>query len=547
MTPTDKPAPRLGDWSYRILLALVLGTGIFGATRVWWAAMGMWKDEAGITNNLLRSYVQLTAHLTYDQVAPVGWLWLEKALLELFGSDDRVLRLPAYLGTLTVLCLGTWIARRAIGRAGALAVAALLVVSPMLLVYAAEVKQYTWEAGVALCLLVLAGWAHDALRWTGIRPLWQAGIRGWWRPVLWIAVTGVAVFVSFSAILVVAAITATLVGLHLLRRARADAGWLALLSTPAGLTAAYLVYRRHQYSFYPHQTDYFVGGTAPEGAGPSEFLRWFPFMWGKFVTSPMNWQLPVLVLLFMLIGVVALWRRNRLWAALLVMVFLAGIGGGAVRGFPVVARPSMYLIAPAVLLVVAGVDGLVRASVVLVRRRRVLVATVASLVLLVGVAAIAQPGAALVPKEIAHPLGKDGLKAGLADIAPLIQPGDKVLVYYFGNAVTTWYKPFLGIDADVYHVRVCQVDKPDDKERQLYDLIAGAKRVFYVQGQLSNVSPRDSFEITMQALDAMGTVKERHETPNDRIGPHSWALVDLNQVPPVPRPTRTGDPCLEIY
>ncbi|HTF11763.1 MAG TPA: hypothetical protein VK659_26665, partial [Asanoa sp.] len=63
MTPGDKPSPRLGGWSYRILLALVLGIGIFGATRVWWAALGMWKDEAGIANNLLRSYGLLTGHL----------------------------------------------------------------------------------------------------------------------------------------------------------------------------------------------------------------------------------------------------------------------------------------------------------------------------------------------------------------------------------------------------------------------------------------------------------------------------------------------------
>ncbi|MEV4619244.1 hypothetical protein AB0J74_11130 [Asanoa sp. NPDC049573] len=539
-TPSgDKAAGRVGEWCYRIALPLVLAVGIVGATRVWWVALGMWKDEAGIANNLTRSYFQLTAHLTYDQVAPVGWLWLEKTLLEQVGSGDRVLRLPAYLGALAVLVLGTLIARRAIGRAGAVAVAALLVASPMLLVYAGEVKQYSWEAGIALALLVLAAWAYQALRWTG----WG----GWWRAVPWVGVTGVAVFVSYSAILVVAAVTAALAGLHLLRRAWVDAGWLAALSTPAGATAAYLVYRRHRFSFYPHQTDYFVGGTAPEGASPGEFLAWFPFMWGRFVASPMNWDLPWLVLPFMLVGAVALWRRRRLWAALLVMLFLAAIGGGAARGYPVVQRPAMYLIAPAVILVVAGVDGLVRAAAGLGRHRRHLVAAVASVVLLAAVGAIARPGARLVPEEIAHPLGKEGLRYGLSDIADQIRPGDKVLVYYFGNAVTTWYRPLLGIDVPVYHVRLCRLDRPDDKERRLYDLIGDAKRVFYVQGQLSNVSPKDSFDVTLRALDAMGSVKERHEAPTDRVGPHSWALVELEQVPPTPRPARTGDPCLEIY
>ncbi|MEV4538905.1 glycosyltransferase family 39 protein [Asanoa sp. NPDC049518] len=199
----------------------------------------------------------------YDQVAPVGWLWLEKTLLEVVGSDDRVIRLPACLGALAVLGLGAFIARRAIGRAGAVAVAALLAVSPSLLVYAGELMQHAFEAAVALALLVAGAWAHSAIPGEPLRSR---------ASLVWIAVTGVAVFVSYSATLVTAAVTVALVGLHAMRRAWGDAGLQAALSAPAGLTAAFLVSWRHLFSFYPDQADYFDYGTAPEGAGPAEIV-----------------------------------------------------------------------------------------------------------------------------------------------------------------------------------------------------------------------------------------------------------------------------------
>lgn len=541
---------RAGGWPYRVFLTLALGFGIVGVTRVWWAALGMWKDEAGIANNLRRDYLALTGHLKYDQVAPVGWLWLEKTLVEVIGPGDRVLRLPAFVGALAVLCLGTLVARRAIGRLGAVAVAGLLAVSPVLLVYAGELKQYTWEAGIALALILLGAWAYETLRWRGLAPV----LRRPWPVVAWVAATGVAVFVSYSAILVVAGVTAALMCLHALRRSWADAGWLAALTAPAGATAAFLVYRRHQFSFYPGQTDYFRGGTAPAGAGPGEFLSWLPFMWSRFVIAPMSWGWPWLVLLLAVIGVVAMWRRNRLWAAMLLMVFLAALGGAAVRGYPMVSRPAIYLIAPTVLLVVAGVEGLLRATATLLRQARAtprlrvpaVAAAVAMLAVLVGAAAMVRPVAGTVRKEVAQPLGKEALRDALANVAPQLRPGDKLLVYYFGNAVTTWYAPLLGIENEIYHVRLCQPNSPDTKETGLYEKLAGAERVFYVQGRLNATTRRDNFQVSLQALDAMGTIQEQHDAPRDRIGPHSWALVDIDQVPPVPRPG-PDDPCLELY
>ncbi|WP_143050046.1 hypothetical protein [Asanoa ishikariensis] len=501
-------------------------------SRVWWAGLGLWKDEAGIANNLNRSYLALTGHLTYEQVAPVGWLWLEKTILEVFGAGDRVVRLPSYLGALAVLGLATLIAHRAIGRAGAVVVAGLLAVSPTLLVYSGELKQYTWEAGVAVALLVLGAWAHGAIRWAG---------RGLWSSVAWVAATGVAVFVSYSAILVVAAVTAAVVAMHALRRAWADAAWQAALSVPAGLAAVFLVARRHQFSFYPGQTDYFENGTAPKGAGVRELLAWPPDLWRQFVGTPMHWQLGWLTLLLMVVGVVALWRRQPVWAALLASVFVVAFGGAAARGYPMTSRPATYLIAPAVLLVVAGLDGLVRA----VRGRgRPVLATVALVAVLVGVAVMVRPVYGTVRKEVAVPQGKEALRDALRDISGQVREGDLVLVYYFGKAVTEWYRPQLDLGEQVLYVRLCQPDSAVEARTSLWESISQAKRVFYVQGRLNATTRRDNFDVSVQALATIGTVKERHDAPRDRIGPHSWALVEINRTQPAP--TSVAEPCLEL-
>ncbi|MEV4539842.1 hypothetical protein AB0J82_39325 [Asanoa sp. NPDC049518] len=526
------------DRAYRILLGSALGLGIVGVTRVWWAGLGLWKDEAGIANNLNRSYLALTGHLTYEQVAPVGWLWLEKAILEVLGADDRVIRLPSYLGALAVLCLSTLIAHRVIGRAGAVVVAGLLAWSPTLLVYSGELKQYTWEAGVALALLLLGAWAHQAIRWT--RPISR---RGMLASVAWVAATGVAVFVSYSAILVTAAVTAAVVGMHALRRSWADVAWQAALSVPAGLAAAFLVARRHRFAFYPGQTDYFEGGTAPEGASLREFLAWPPYLWRQFVDAPMRWQLSALTLLLMVAGVVALRRRRPLWAAMLASVFVVAFGGAAARGYPMTSRPAIYLIAPTVLLVVAGLDGLVRAYAVVRHRGRGVVATVALVAVLVGVAVMVRPVYGTVRKEIAAPQGKEALRDALRDISGQVREGDLVLVYYFGKAVETWYRPRMDIGENVVYVRLCQPESPSENRLALWERINQAKRVFYVQGRLNATTRRDNFDVSVQALAAIGTVVERHDAPRDRIGPHSWALVEITH--PSPAPTSAAEPCLE--
>src|ERR1700760_495586 len=54
----------------------------------------LWIDEAALALNLIhRSAQQLAGHLAHGQMAPIGFLWLEKASMALFGDREPSLRL----------------------------------------------------------------------------------------------------------------------------------------------------------------------------------------------------------------------------------------------------------------------------------------------------------------------------------------------------------------------------------------------------------------------------------------------------------------------
>ncbi len=73
-----------------VALALVLAVGVTDRIWAWATGYGMWGDELYVAVNLRdRGFVGLTGPLEYSQVAPPGWLMLEKGVLLMFGSGER--------------------------------------------------------------------------------------------------------------------------------------------------------------------------------------------------------------------------------------------------------------------------------------------------------------------------------------------------------------------------------------------------------------------------------------------------------------------------
>src|SRR5688572_10352333 len=69
-------------------------------------AFPLWGDEAMLAANLHdRDFAGLAQGLDYFQVAPIGYLWAQKAVIELFGFNEYSLRIVALASGIAALVL----------------------------------------------------------------------------------------------------------------------------------------------------------------------------------------------------------------------------------------------------------------------------------------------------------------------------------------------------------------------------------------------------------------------------------------------------------
>lgn len=176
-----------------VFVGALLVLGVFWRLLRYVLQFPIWGDEAHIALNVLeRDFAGLAQPLRFVQTAPILFLWAERVLLELLGTSELVLRLPALLGGLAGLLL-FWRATRSLwpGLAGAAAIG-ILAVSYYPVRHACEVKPYGTDLGATMLLLWLAlNWIQqpDNLRWLVLLTLAVPCALGLSYPTVFVAGT----------------------------------------------------------------------------------------------------------------------------------------------------------------------------------------------------------------------------------------------------------------------------------------------------------------------------------------------------------------------
>jgi 4-amino-4-deoxy-L-arabinose transferase-like glycosyltransferase len=490
------------------VVLLLIGAGL----RMGQYAIGaaLWLDELAVARNVADKPIRelLTAPLDYDQVAPLGFLLIEKAAITALGNNEYALRLFPLLCALASLPLFADVARRTLLPGAAVLAVALFSLSPEVIGYGSQVKQYSTDVTTALLMAALT------LRW------WERRHREGAVPgaALLGAVGLAAVWFSQAAVFVLAGLGIALLLTAGHQRDRATLRSLvpiAILWGVGALGAVAWGLQSMSPSTHAHMRAYWAGGFMPLPPRSVDDTLWLWRAFRGFFQSQLRYPLPAVGVLLMLLGAVALAQRHR-WLALVLLAPLGvAILASAAHQYPFGDRISLFLLPGILLLAAEGVERVRHAA---AAQWRPLGATVV---------AMATATAAYVLYAYYPMYPKQPMPEVLAYVQARRQPGDAVYVYYAAWQAVGYYGPRYGLPLQTVVIGGCPHGDP---RRLLSDLdqFRGWARLWVI---ISQVGPLRERETMVSYLDAIGIRRDSIVTLGRTRRPSSSAyLYDLTDL-----------------
>jgi len=169
----------LGKYSAAQWTGFFVALGIVARLTRFLVAFPLTPDEYQLAANLLdRDFLALLRPLEFNQVAPIGFLWIEAAAMRLLGFSELSLRLFPCVCGIASLWLYRQLAGRLLQGLPLVLAVAIFAVAYYPIRYSAEVKPYSCDALCSLLLFSLAveWWqAPGKTRWlwwlVGLAPL----------------------------------------------------------------------------------------------------------------------------------------------------------------------------------------------------------------------------------------------------------------------------------------------------------------------------------------------------------------------------------------
>ena len=139
----------------RLLICFVL-FGVLARAIRYYLCFPLWDDESFLCVNFIdRSFAELLQPLDFHQVAPVLFLWIERAAVKIFGFSEYSLRLIPFICSIISLFLFRKVAERLLSGPALLFAVAVFAVSYPQIRYAAEAKPYGTDMFLSLIMLSL--------------------------------------------------------------------------------------------------------------------------------------------------------------------------------------------------------------------------------------------------------------------------------------------------------------------------------------------------------------------------------------------------------
>src|SRR5215211_1338374 len=470
----------------------------------------LWADEASLAINLVnRTFWGLTQPLDHHQAAPVGFLFIEKFFINIFGNKEYSLRLFPFLAGILSVYIIYRLARDHFGLWGILAVF-LVASNNWLSYYASEVKQYGIDVFVALGLTFLA---TNCLKTSAHK-----------REFLWLGIAGiVAVWISHVSIFILAGIGITFTFEKVFYKKQIPFSWLLALAAGWLISFGlhYLLILR-----YTAVDEYFQAFWKKSflPLPPWGNLSWYLNIYYKFLLTLFNRTDPILFYLapcLSALGLLSLLIRNRSLGLLMLFPFLTILIASALRKYPLTYRFMLFLIPFVFLLIAEGMRFMYQ----LISKWRKDLAILAYSILVATLLWYLMP---ITYTNFVHAQQTSDIRLVMEYIGKNRQPTDIVYVFYSSVPTFTYYGPFyelvsgnIVIPAYNENPKLAQKNFFDDVEK-----LRGSDRVWFLFSDLVDCGGcnGDMRHYFVEYLNEYGTLLDQIEAPGQAGG----YLYDLN-------------------
>lgn len=323
---------------------IIIGVGFAVRFYQYVLAKSLWLDESFLALNIVnKSFPELLKPLDYGQVAPIGFLFIEKLSVQLLGNNEYVLRLFPFLCGIISLFLFFRIAKHLLGKEAFLIALTLFSLSGYLICYSAQLKQYSTD--VTAILLLYAITMYFQSQRLKVSHVASFGIIG-----------ATAIWFSHPSVFVLAGIGICLSLFSLRRKEWREVGQLSIVYIIWLLSFAvsYVI------TFHPDKStgnvesmqDIWVGAFAPFPPTSLSDIKWFISTFFKIFENPVGLHFAEIATVMFIIGCASMFSKNKQWFFLLLAPILITLIVSGFHLYPFINRLILFIV-PAVLLFIA--------------------------------------------------------------------------------------------------------------------------------------------------------------------------------------------------
>jgi hypothetical protein len=344
----EKLNEKIDNFNFRIVSISLIILGISIRIYHFLLNRSLWLDEAMLSNNIVnRDYLQLLQPLDERQIAPIGFLMVQKFLVNTFGVSEYSLRaFPTLAGIISIIffyLLFRKIAGEKIACAGLL----FFIFGKLLIYHSTEAKQYYMDVFVYILAFYYLYFKTPDFR--SLKSIISTGLGG--AVLIWFSHCTIFFLASIGFALAVEIIYS--------RKFKSIAGFLTMCSIwiiSFGINFYFFLFNHSSQTI--QESAFMAAGYLPPEGPLKDVLLWFFPLLKKSVTYPFNISSLLPLVLLICLGIWYVFKNKKYRFLTLALPFLIHIILSFLYIYPFGGRFNLYLGTIIILFIVLGLKAM---------------------------------------------------------------------------------------------------------------------------------------------------------------------------------------------